>query len=136
LSFDELRRLAELGVTLVTCPRGNMATGAGAPPIQRFYESGVAVAMGTDSLASVDDLNMFNELPWMRRFAPSVPPAKLLASATRVGADALGMGADYGAIEPGRRARLLAIDIPAGEKDVEEYLVRGVMPEQIRWIEC
>ena len=49
-----LARLAAIGATLVTCPRSNQWVGVGAPPIERFYESGVPVAVGTDSLASVD----------------------------------------------------------------------------------
>ena len=60
----ELERLAAKGATLVTCPRGNMLTGAGAPPIEDFFESGVRVAVGTDSLASVPDLKC---LPSSRR---------------------------------------------------------------------
>jgi 5-methylthioadenosine/S-adenosylhomocysteine deaminase len=64
-----------------------------------------------------------------------VPASALLASATVEGARALGFDADYGTIEPGKRARLVAVDIPAGEGDVEEYLVSGVHRDQIRWIE-
>lgn len=135
LVADDLRRLARLGATLVTCPRGNIRTGAGTPPIAAFYECGVAVAVGTDSLASVDDLNLFSELAEMRRIAPSVPAATLLESATRTGASALGFGAEFGAIEPGLRARLLAVDVPASETDVEEYLVRGIAAEQVHWLE-
>ena len=63
------------GATLATCPRSNRWTGAGVPPVARFYESGVRVAVGTDSLASVEDLNVFAELAEMRRLAPSVPAA-------------------------------------------------------------
>ena len=48
----------------------------------------------------------------MRALAPSVPAAALLDSATRQGARALGFDADYGTIEPGKRARLLAVAIP------------------------
>ena len=80
------KRLAATGVTLVTCPRGNILTGAGAPPIADFYESGVRVAVGTDSLASVPDLNLFAELAEMRRLAPGVPARALLESATISGA--------------------------------------------------
>ena len=59
----------------------------------------------------------------MRALAPTVPAASLLDSATRQGARALGFDADYGTIEPGKRARLIAVDDPAGADDVEEYLV-------------
>ena len=69
----ELERVAAKGATLVTCPRGNERTGAGTPPIAEFFESGVRLAVGTDSLASVPDLNVFAELAEMRRLAPAVP---------------------------------------------------------------
>ena len=63
-------RLASRGATLVTCPRSNGHTGAGAPPIEDFYASGVHVAIGTDSLASAPDLNVFAELATLRALAP------------------------------------------------------------------
>jgi hypothetical protein len=55
-------------------------------------------------------------------------------SATREGARALALDADYGTIEPGKRARLLAVALPPRVGDVEEYLVSGVEPGQLRWI--
>ncbi len=131
----DLARLAARGTTLVTCPRSNEHTGAGKPPIEAFYKSGVRVAVGTDSLASTPDLNVFAELAAMRRLAPSVPASALLDSATRQGARALAFESEYGTIEPGRRARLLAVDVPPGTDDVEEYLVSGIQPEQLSWVE-
>jgi cytosine/adenosine deaminase-related metal-dependent hydrolase len=130
----DLERLALRGTTLVTCPRSNGHTGAGAPPLEDFYQSGVRIAVGTDSLASAPDLNLFAELATIRALAPSVPAATLLDSATRQGSRALGFDADFGTIEAGKLARLLAVTVPAGTDDVEEYLVSGVSPEQIRWI--
>src|SRR4029453_9354945 len=62
MTRGDLARLAERGVTLVTCPRSNAHTGAGEPPVADFYASGVRVAIGTDSLASTPDLNVFSEL--------------------------------------------------------------------------
>lgn len=134
MTGDDLRRLVEREVTLVTCPRSNGHTGAGAPPIADFYRSGVRVAIGTDSLASAPDLNVFAELATMRALAPSVPAASLIESATMAGAQALGFDADYGTIEAGRLARLLLVDIPPNTVDVEEYLVSGIQPDQIRWL--
>ena len=134
MTNTDLRTLAARGATLVTCPRSNLHTGAGTPPIARFYQSGVRVAVGTDSLASVDDLNVFAELAAMRRIAPDVEAYKLIDSATRQGATALGFGADFGTLDAGKRARLIAVDVPAGCDDVEEYLVGGIQPSQIRWL--
>jgi aminodeoxyfutalosine deaminase len=131
----ELSRLAAAGATLVTCPRSNKWTGAGVPPIDRFYASGVRVAIGTDSLASVDDLNVFAEMAEVRRLAPAVPAARILESATLAGAEALGFGAELGSIEPGKRAQLLAVRVPADVTDVEEYLVSGIEPGDVRWLD-
>ena len=135
LADGELRRLADAGATLVACPRSNRWTGAGAPPLERFYAAGVPVAFGTDSLAGVEDLNLFAELAAARALAPDVPASRLLASATATGARALGFGRELGTIEPGRRAELLAVRIPADCMDVEEYLVGGVEPKDITWLD-
>ena len=135
MSPADLTRLEARGVTLVTCPRSNGHTGAGAPPLEDFYASGVRVAVGTDSLASAPDLNVFAELATMRALAPSVPAPALLESATWQGARALGFASDLGTIEPGKRSRLIAVAIPPGTADVEEYLVSGVQPEQITWVD-
>jgi cytosine/adenosine deaminase-related metal-dependent hydrolase len=133
-SAADLSRLAARGATLVACPRSNRHTGAGVPPIGRFYAAGVRVAVGTDSLASSPDLNVFEELAAMRAVAPKVPASALLASATREGARALGFEADYGTLAPGKRARVIAVDVPDPLSDVEEYLLSGIRPEQIRWL--
>jgi cytosine/adenosine deaminase-related metal-dependent hydrolase len=134
LTTADLRMLAARGTTLVTCPRSNRHVGVGDPPIARFYESGVRVAVGTDSLASAPDLNLWSELRAMRTLAPHVPARQLVESATRAGAEALGFGADFGTIEPGRRSALIAVDVPAAVGDVEEYLVSGIDGSQIRWV--
>ena len=136
LTDEELAALAAAGGTVVTCPRSNQWTGVGAPPVERFYASGVRVAVGTDSLASVDDLNMFSEIAAVRSIAPGVPASRILRSATLDGATALGFGGDLGSIEPGKRAELIAVDVPADVADVEEYLVSGrVQPPHIRWLD-
>lgn len=134
LTDEELGMLAAAGATVVTCPRSNRWVGAGLPPIERFYGSGVRVAVGTDSLASVEDLNIFSELKLMRELAPSVPAGQILASATKHGADALGFGDELGTIEAGKRAELIAVSVPDDVHDVEEYLLSGITPDQVTWL--
>ena len=131
LTDPELRRLADSGAFLVTCPRSNAWTGVGHPPVERFLQAGVRLAVGTDSLASVPDLNLFSELALMRRLAPSAPARRLLACATLHGAEALGFDDELGAIAPGRRADLIGVRIPPGVDDVEEYLLGGVTADRI-----
>ena len=122
----ELERIAAKGATLVTCPRGNLRTGAGAPPVEAFYESGNRVAIGTDSLASVPDLNLFAELAQLRRLAPDVRARALIESATINGARALGFDRDFGTIEAGKHDGLIAVELDGTVSNVEEYLVSGI----------
>jgi cytosine/adenosine deaminase-related metal-dependent hydrolase len=132
LTDDDLDRLREAEAVLVTCPRSNVWVGASPPRLSHFYASGVPVAVGTDSLASVASLNLFDELLEMRRLAPEVAAGSLLESATRVGARALGFGREYGTLRVGKRAALLSVDVPPGVTDVEEYLVGGVPASAVR----
>lgn len=132
---DDLSRLAALGVTLASCPRSNVHVGVGSPPLEAFYAMDVNVAFGTDSLASVADLNLFSELAEARRIAPRVTASRLLESATLTGARVLGFGDDWGSIDVGKRAALIAVRIPAGVSDVEEYLVGGIEPDAIKWLD-
>ena len=96
---------------------------------------GVRVAFGTDSLASVPDLNMFGELALARQLAPRVPARAILESATKWGAMALGFGDEFGSIEAGKRGSLIAVKLPERVDDVEEYLLSGIDPESIIWLD-
>jgi cytosine/adenosine deaminase-related metal-dependent hydrolase len=131
---EDLSRLATLGMTIVSCPRSNEYVGVGSPPLEAFYAMDVDVAFGTDSLASAPDLNLFAELAEARRLAPRVPARRLLESATRIGARALGFENDLGTIERGKQASLIAVRVPDAVSDVEEYLVSGIGPEAISWL--
>ncbi|MGE0462725.1 MAG: amidohydrolase family protein [Vicinamibacterales bacterium] len=133
LSDESLGVVRARGATLVTCPRSNQWVGVGVPPIERFYEAGVPVAVGTDSLASVEDLNLFSELKAMRWLAPGVPASRLLESATLAGARALGLDADLGSLTPGKLAEIVAVALPEDVTDVEEHLVSGVDVRQVSW---
>lgn len=130
----DLDRLRSIGATLVSCPRSNVWVGAGSPPLDAFYDAGVTVALATDSLASVADLSMFNELAEARRIAPRVPARRLLESATLIGARALGFEREFGSLEVGKRAAIVTVTLPSRLiDDVEEYLVGGVEPGAIEW---
>jgi cytosine/adenosine deaminase-related metal-dependent hydrolase len=137
-SPDDIRRLEASGATVVVCPRSNRAVGVGDAPIAAFYDAGIPVAIGTDSLASAPDLNVFQELAAVRALAPGVAARTILDSGTRVGADALGYP-HLGRLAPGTVAAVIAVQLPDGlaggaADDVEEYLVSGITPDRVRWI--
>jgi len=134
----DVGRLQASGATIVTCPRSNRLVGVGEAPLAAFYAAGVPVAIGTDSMASAPDLNLFQELAAMRTIAPGLAPRALLESATRVGADALGYP-DMGRLVAGAAAAVIAVQLPAGiggrtADDVEEYLVSGITPDRVQWV--
>jgi cytosine/adenosine deaminase-related metal-dependent hydrolase len=131
LTAKDRAMLRDTNAVLVTCPRSNAWVGAGLPPITRFYDEGLRVAIGTDSLASAASLSMFDELAELRRIAPEVAAGRLLESATRIGAEALGVP-DFGTIRPGQRAVFAVVEVPRDVTDVEEYLVSGIRAEQVR----
>jgi cytosine/adenosine deaminase-related metal-dependent hydrolase len=120
----------------VSCPRSNRHVGVGDPPLEAFYAMDLKVAFGTDSLASVEDLNLFAELAHARRIAPRVPARTLLESATLTASRALRFEADYGSLEPGKKSALIAVNVPGNVADVEEYLVSGIQPSAIRWLDA
>jgi aminodeoxyfutalosine deaminase len=135
LEGEDLARLAALGTTIVSCPRSNRHVGVGSPPLEAFYAMDVDVAFGTDSLASAPDLSIFAELAEARRLAPRVRARRLLESATLAGARALGFEREFGSIEVGKRARLIAVRVPERVTDVEEYLVSGIEAGAISWLD-
>ena len=60
--------------------------------------------------------------------------SEILASATKHGADALGFSTELGTLEPGKRAEMIAVSVPPSTLDVEEYLLTGISPSQIKWV--
>jgi imidazolonepropionase-like amidohydrolase len=65
---------------------------------------------------------------------PDVPAGKILESATLIGARALGLGAELGSLTPGKRAAMIAVHVPDGIDDVEEFLLTGIQPNQIELV--
>ena len=115
-------RLQQRGATVVTCPRSNAALGVGKAPVPALMREGIPVALGTDSLASVPDLDLFAELAALRLEHPSISPAAALRIATLNGAQALGLDSRLGSIEPGKLARLIVVPLPDAEADALETI--------------
>ena len=115
-SEREIEILSKRNVGVIYNPTSNMKTSAGVAPIVRMLEEGIAVGIGTDGAASNNDLDMWEEmrigalLQKVNRMDPKVLSAKtVLSMATRMGADAIGLGNSIGSLEPGKRADLIQV---------------------------
>ncbi|HEU5459574.1 MAG TPA: 5'-deoxyadenosine deaminase [Pyrinomonadaceae bacterium] len=115
LSVDEIETLKTTGTNVVHCPSSNLKLGSGIAPVAKLLEEGISVSLGADGAACNNRLDMFTE---MRTAAllqkvlhgPEVLPAKrVLRMATIDGARALGLAADIGSLEPGKKADLAVV---------------------------
>jgi aminodeoxyfutalosine deaminase len=120
----DLRTLAARGVTVAVCPRSNRRLGVGLAPVSAMLAAGVAVAIGTDSLASAASLDLMEDVALLHREFPDIEPAALIRMATLTGARALGLS-DLGTIEPGKRAALGYAPATETPKDPLAFLVSG-----------
>ena len=95
-----------------------------------MLETGLAVAIGTDSAAShfpdeAQPLSVLDELRSLHRNHPGIPAQTLLAMATVHGAAALGLSQSIGKIAPGFLADMIAFDLsPEMTNDPAEAVVR------------
>jgi cytosine/adenosine deaminase-related metal-dependent hydrolase len=102
-----LDRVEDRGVPIVICPRSNLVTGVGAPPIGDLLER-TTVALGTDNVM-LNSPSMFREMEFAAKLSDDrVTAPDVLRMATVVGADIADL--NCGCIEPGRDARLLVLD--------------------------
>lgn len=112
----EIDQITAAEVNVVHCPTSNMKLASGICPVETLLEKGVNVALGTDSAASNNTLDMFAEMKLAAMLAKvnsrnctSVPAPTALEMATINGAKALGMEQEIGSIEVGKSADLIAI---------------------------
>jgi 5-methylthioadenosine/S-adenosylhomocysteine deaminase len=122
LGDQEIALLAETGAHVVHCPQSNMKLASGACPVSRLAEAGINIALGTDSAASNNDLNLFGEMQSAALLAKlqsmdatALPAADALAMATIGGARALGLEEQVGSLEVGKQADLIAVDLEQPE---------------------
>ena len=105
-----LRWLDPRRLTIAYCPKSHEYFRHPRFALELFLGKGYCVALGTDSLASNDSLNMWEELRLAKSHHPSVPLEILWDMATVNGARSLGLPT-CGQIRPGNWADLLGIPI-------------------------
>ncbi len=118
LNQDEIKELAKLGVSVAHCPESNLKLASGFCPVGELIKAGVNVCIGTDSVASNNDLDMFGEMRTAALLAKGVANDSTcldahttLKMATLNGAKALGLDETIGSLKKGKQADIVAINL-------------------------
>jgi cytosine/adenosine deaminase-related metal-dependent hydrolase len=84
------------------CPLSNIFIHNALPPLDLMRRNGLAIAIGTDSLSSNDDLDMMKEFVCLHTNFPHVPMQELLTWASLNGARFLRKENKLGSLTPGK----------------------------------
>lgn len=113
---DDVARIAEAGASLAHCPVSNAKFGHGVAPLLDFLEAGIAVGLGSDSVASNNRVDILEEGRFAALLQRSVHrrpallgPGELLRLATLDGARALQLEHRVGSLEVGKDADIIAV---------------------------
>jgi 5-methylthioadenosine/S-adenosylhomocysteine deaminase len=115
---EDLALLVEHNCSIVHCPESNMKLASGFCPVERLWQAGVNVAVGTDGAASNNDLDLLGETRTAALLAKAVAGSatalnahSALRMATLNGARALGLETQTGSLELGKLADVVAFDL-------------------------
>ncbi len=118
LCDGDIELLQQHNAHVVHCPSSNMKLASGICPTKALLEAGINVALGTDSAASNNRLDMFWEMrsaallaKLSTQDAAALPARQVLNMATIHGARALGIEIETGSLEPGKAADFIAVDL-------------------------
>jgi guanine deaminase len=118
LTDDDIRRLGAAGAAIAHNPASNLRLGSGIAAVREMLDRGLTVGLGSDGSMSSDNQNLFEAM----RIAALVGNVRFPADdarwleahevwrmATEGSARTLGLGADLGALEPGRKADIVLL---------------------------
>lgn len=91
------------------CPNANEYISNKLPDIEMFFNEDCNVVLGTDSLASNDELSIWSEIKTIQKNYPQISVSNLLKSATSKGAKALKIEEKYGSFEKGKQPGVILI---------------------------
>jgi len=118
ISDEDLALLVESNSSVIHCPESNLKLASGFCPVERLWQAGVNVAVGTDGAASNNDLDLLGETRTAALLAKAVAASataldahRALRMATLNGARALGIQAEVGSLEIGKAADIVAFDL-------------------------
>ena len=133
MTDDDIDIFRARGLTAVLNAGSNGKLASGIPPLGRFLDAGVKLAVGTDGPASNNALDMFREMYLINILAKldegdaaAGDPARILEAAVGGGARAMGL-ADCDRIAPGKQADLIVIDLHRPNMRPEHNIVKNLV---------
>lgn len=118
---------------VIHCPRTHRFFGRKPFDLEFFRSAGIPVLLGTDSLASNRDLNMFSEMRAMQEAFPWMDPTEILAMVTVRPAAAIGRSGRLGELTPGALADFIAVPDAGGPEPVAERILANRTPPRV-WV--
>lgn len=139
---DELATLAQQGCHIAHCPTSNLKLASGIAPVTAMLEHGINIGIGSDSAASNNRLDLFQEMRFAALLAKgssgkadALPAFDALRMATLNGARALGLEEELGSLEPGKAADIVAVNLAGLETlpcyDVVSHLIYAAGREHV-----
>jgi len=117
LTSEEIGLIGNQGCSVAHCPSSNLKLASGFAPIPALLRQGINVGLGSDSAASNNRLDMFEEMRLAALLAKAqssnaeeLPAHQALQMATLNGARALGLGDRTGSLVVGKMADITAVD--------------------------
>jgi cytosine/adenosine deaminase-related metal-dependent hydrolase len=127
----DITLLKESNVSVAHCPRSNARLRNGRAPLPRLLDRGVNVGLGTDSLASTDDLNPFAEAAFALNLHRAVEPdcplssEDLIEMMTISAARAIGLDHRIGSFDAGKAADIAVFKVAPGSALALDHQQRG-----------
>ena len=127
VSDSDIARYFDERINVALCPRSNEYIGVGTPPVEKIFASGAFVCLGTDSLGSNTDHNLFAEMRALRRIAGDVPASEIWYTTSVNPARALRWTGSLGRLEVGTAPGVFAsAGVPSDVKSAEELFLHLV----------
>ncbi|MEP6788951.1 MAG: amidohydrolase family protein [Acidobacteriota bacterium] len=118
VSARDLSKIKANGAKIAHCPKSNAKFGHGYAPFEKFLDAGIAVGLGSDSVASNNVSDLLEESRYAALVARNregskrfITAKEMLETATLGGAKALGLDHIIGTLEPGKQADLAVISL-------------------------
>lgn len=123
IDAGEMEGFAQTGAHVCLCPRSNRKLHRKLPDIHGLLKAGVRPAIGTDSLASVSTLSLFDEMRFIAKNFPGLSPDAILGFGTMNGAAALGRP-NLGSLRQGNQTPMIYVDLDVkNPKQAAEQLI-------------